>query len=62
MTLVNNAVPSMGVSGAHHLSLLLSDPVSAGTAHFAILALRLEISSQVCGKVSFETPPDQFPL
>jgi hypothetical protein len=36
--------------------------VSAGTAHFAILALRLEISSQVCGKVSFETPPDQFPL
>jgi hypothetical protein len=60
ITLVNNAVPSMGVSGAHHLFLLLSDPLSAGTAHFAILALPLEMSSQVCDKVSFETPSDHF--
>jgi hypothetical protein len=60
MTLVNSAVPSIGVSGAHHLFLLLSDPLSAGTAHFAILALRLETSFQVCDRVSFETPPDHF--
>jgi hypothetical protein len=49
-TLVNNAVPSIGVSGAHHLFLLLSDPLRAGTAQFAILALRLEMSPQVCDK------------
>jgi hypothetical protein len=47
-TFVINAVPSMGVSGAHHLPLLLPDPLSFGTAHLAFLALRLLTSFQVC--------------
>jgi hypothetical protein len=52
MTLVINAVPSIGVSGAHHLFWLLPAPLSFGTAHFAFLALRLPTSFQVCDKVS----------
>lgn len=52
MTLVINAVPSMGVSGAHHLFLLASVPLIFGTAHFAFRAFLSLMLFQVCEMTS----------